>query len=1087
MRRFLSLFTMMMLSAVLSFAQSRLVTGRVSDEAGKPVPFASVVIRGGGGVQTDVNGEYSIRVSPGDVLQISQTSYDMVEIPVGSLTNINTTLKLKDNTIAEVVVTSAFNTKRTARSVSSNVQNVNAEQLNTVRAANVNNALAGKVAGAQVRSQSAVALGRETTVRLRGENGLGTGSGPLYVVDGTILPSSGDINPDDVADITVLQGPAAAALFGPEGSNGAIVINTKKGRKNAPGIGIEINSGVTFDKVYLTPNFQNSYSGGSGSDMIKFEWQAGMPTAWQALDGKYYHNYDDDASWGPRMSGQEYIPWYAWYGGHERSYQTAKLTPQPTNATDFYNKGVTLTNNISFSKATDNMNLRVSYTNLDVKGLIPTQYLKKHTLNTNFSMDLSPKINLSSSITFINQDRNADLDDGYANQSSGSFNQWFHRDLDINILRELRGLQTPEGIYASWNISNPTSYSATNPKAFYAGNYWYNPYTYFDLIKSFDQRNRLFGDIGLTYKFSNDFRVKATYRRQQLTTNGYNIYPTELEVSGNQTGFNPYGETTAESQLAAYQTGETFSNRQYYEGLATYTKKVRDFNFNGNAGFVIYKSTARTFNANTSGGLSVPGVYALGNSVNRIRNAGTNNFESITNYKSRGVFVRADVGYKNFAFIEGSFRKDYTSAEPAGKPIDTKSLGASLVFTDLLPKSSILSYGKVRASWGQILNPLSAYDLLTSYTTGASFNGSATMGEPNTLVDPLLHGAFNDEKEIGLDLRFLKNRIGTSITYWDRTNKDFPVAITTSGASGYTAIRTNAGEIAKKGIDVQLNARVLNLPNLEWDINATWGYLLKNEVVSIAKDGSIQRLVSANGSYGPTTTNPLSAWTVSEIGLPWGQLHGTGIERIDGKPVLNEDGTYVSAADVNYGSVLPKYTGGVQNSFNVLKNFVVNVNIDYSVGGKFFSLSNFWGDFSGLTARTAALNDKGNSVRDAVEDGGGVHVTGVDASGKAMDMYVDAQTYFHQFYSSKISEKNVYDLTYVKLRELSLGYRLPISRIGNLSKYLQGATFSIIARNPALLYSKTRDFDPSEISGVQGEDGQMPGTRSLGVNLKLNF
>ena len=337
MRRFLSLFTMLMLCGVLAFAQSRVVTGRVIDNTGKPVPFASVTIKGGKtGVQTDVNGEYSIRVNSGDVLQVSQTNFDVAEATVGSSNTITTELTLKTNTIKEVIVTSAFNTKRTLRSQSSNVQNVSSEQLNTVRASNVNNALAGKVAGAQVRSQSAVALGRETTIRLRGENGLGVGGGPIYVVDGTVIPSANDINPDDIDNITVLQGPAGAALFGPDGSNGAIVITTKRARKNAPGVGIEINTGITIDKIYITPDYQNSYSGGTSSDMIQYNWQAGQPEAWKALDGKYYHNYDDDASWGPRMNGQEYIPWYAWYAGTERSFKTAKLTPQADNIKDFY-------------------------------------------------------------------------------------------------------------------------------------------------------------------------------------------------------------------------------------------------------------------------------------------------------------------------------------------------------------------------------------------------------------------------------------------------------------------------------------------------------------------------------------------------------------------------------------------------------------------------------------------------------------------------------------------------------------------------------------------------------------------------------
>ena len=162
------------------------------------------------------------------------------------------------------------------------------------------------------------------------------------------------------------------------------------------------------------------------------------------------------------------------------------------------------------------------------------------------------------------------------------------------------------------------------------------------------------------------------------------------------------------------------------------------------------------------------------------------------------------------------------------------------------------------------------------------------------------------------------------------------------------------------------------------------------------------------------------------------------------------------------------------------------MNIDYQYGGKFFSLSDFWGTFSGLTARTATLNDKGNSIRDAVADGGGVHVFGVDNTGKSVDYYVDAQTYYHQFRNANIAEYSIYDLSFVKLREFSLGYKLPVDRMG-IARYIKGATFSVIARNPYLLWSKTKDFDPSEISAVQGEDGQYPGTRSIGVNLKLNF
>lgn len=1081
MRRILSLFTMLMLCGLLAFAQSRVVTGTVYDASGKPVPFASIVIKNGsGGAQSDVNGEYSIKVNKGDVLVISGTAFQAVEIPVGSLNTITTVLQLKDNTIEEVIVTSAFQTKRTLRSQSSNVQNVSAEQLNTVRAADVNNALAGKVAGAQIRSQSAVSLGRETSIRLRGENGLSAGSGPLYVVDGTIIPNSNDVNPDDIEDITVLQGPASAALFGPQGSNGAIVITTKRARKGQKGIGIEINSGVVFDDIYIVPNHQNAYAGGAATDLIKYTWKPGQPEGWKALDGKYYHDYSDDASWGPRMVGQEYIPWYAWYAGTEYSYKTTTLDPQPDNLKEFYNTGITTSNNVNFSKAGDAYNFRASYTNLDIKGLIPNSFLKRNTFNSNLSIDLGKKLVLSTSINYIHQDRNAENNDQYSNQSTGSFNQWFHRDLDNSKLRELRSLKTPEGVYASWNHQNPTSYNASNILSSLGANYWFNPYTYFDLASNTDQRERMYGNVALTYKISNDLKLKGTYRLQQLTTQFQSIYPTEMEQSAYQSSFNPYEGNSK----AAYGSGQSFYSGQNYEMLASYSKKIRDFGLNANAGFDIQKRNSTSRSGNTLGGLNVPGLYTLANSKNTASNVegyvgGT---PSYLPYKSRGLFVSADVGYKNMLFLEGTFRKDYTSAEPIGTSINTKSIGASWVFSDLIKDRSILSYGKLRASTGEILNSLGAFQLNYQYAPSSElFNGNFLESVPNSLIDPTLRGATNSEKEIGIETRFLKNRIGLSATYWDRTNKDFPVTVAINPASGFSSIITNAGEIAKTGVDLQFFANPIKKENFDWSLTATWGRLIKNEVVSIGKD--VPSLVVAANAFSGSS----AAYVRSLVGEPWGQLYGYGIKRLNGQPVLSATGMFDATDDpVNYGSVLPMYSGGVQNTFDVFKNFTINVNIDYQYGGKFFSLSDHWGSYSGLTAETAVLNDKGNSVRDAVGDGGGVHVSGVDVTGKAVDYYVEAQDYFHQFRSGNISEPFVYDLTFVKLREFSVGYRLPVNKMG-LGKVLQNATFSIIARNPLLIYAKTRNFDPSEISQVQGEDGQQPGTRSVGFNLRLGF
>jgi TonB-dependent SusC/RagA subfamily outer membrane receptor len=403
-----------------AYAQTHIVTGKVIEKNGLAVPFASIVVSGTkAGVNADANGAYSIRVKENVSLLVSATGFNTTTVNVGKLVNIIIVLDKNDNNLKEVVVTGAFNTKRTARSTASGVQTVTAEQLNVARVANINNALAGKVAGVQVRSQSGAALGKAPEIRLRGENGLLPGSGALYVVDGTIMPSSTDINSDDIEDISVLQGPAASALFGPQGKNGAIVVTTKKGKMGSAGI--EVNTGVKFDNVYILPDYQNSYAGGGTAVLNKYTYKTGDPAGWKALDGKYFPDYEDDASWGPRMNGQEYIPWYAWYGGHERSFKTASLTPQVNNVKDFYQTGVTKTNNLNFSKAGDNYNFRVSYTNLDVTGTVPTSYLKKNTLNLNTSVDLNTRWTVNADVNYMAQVTNSEDDDGYSNQTTGSF------------------------------------------------------------------------------------------------------------------------------------------------------------------------------------------------------------------------------------------------------------------------------------------------------------------------------------------------------------------------------------------------------------------------------------------------------------------------------------------------------------------------------------------------------------------------------------------------------------------------------------------------------------------------------------------
>lgn len=1076
-----------MLCGVFAFAQNRVVTGRITDKDGIPVAFASVKVKGTKtGVAADANGQYSIRVKQGDFLEITGSGYKLTTVSVENQNSIQVVLERSTNAeLTEVVITSAYGIKTSARRSSSNTQVVSAEKLNVVRSTNINDALSGKVSGIQFRGQSSGKLGDNGNLRLRGEGSLGGGSTVIYVVDGTRVSSS-DVNMDDVDNVTVLQGPNAAALFGPDGANGAIVITTKRGTKTQKGIGVEINTGAQFDKVYILPNYQNSYAGGDmgyeGFDMYKYTWQAGQPVEWKALDGKYYSDYAEDVSWGPRMVGQEYIPWYAWYGGHERSYKTASLTPQPNNARDFYNTGQRLNNSVTLTKATDNYNIRFTYNNIDVKGILPNTSLQRNSFSTNSNIDLSSKLTLGINLNYYNQVNNGSFDDGYSNNTSGSFNQWFHRDLDMSIIKELKDLKTPTGIRASWNHSNPSAYKASSLKDFYGAYYWYNFDTWQDLVTNVADNNKLYGDFSLTYKLSNDLRLKGTYRMSNSFAHAETKYSSDLLESGVKT-FSNCGEC-----YGYYGSSTANVKDQDIELQLNFNKIVKDFTLGAVAGVDIHSYTVLGNSGNTNGGLNIPNLYTLTNSKTAA-SFGDTRYRT----KDNAVYLTGQIGFRRFLNVDFTLRNDWLSVFPANNnDILSKSVGGSFVFSDLV-KAPFLSLGKLRASWGETPQSLGngkrtqgAYTYPGPLYFGATnlWAGQFLEGVNSGSVDPNLHGAVARQAEVGIDLGFFKNRLGFSVSYYKYVSKDFPQSVPVYLGTGTSSYTTNSGEINKKGIDVQFNARPLAMKNLSWEINATWAYLLSNKVVDIDGDPTTNkgRQVVENiwGNGAP--------YLVHLDGQEWGTMFGNGKARdAAGNPKLDANGFFVTDPNVNFGNVLPKYSGGVQNEFRVFNSFTIRANIDYQFGGKFFSLSDMWGSYTGVLARTAGVNDKGNPMRDPVAQGGGTHVFGVDqTTGKPVDYYVNTRLYYESLYGNKVYDDFIYDLTFVKLREVSIGYDLPVAKLG-IGKWITRANFSILAKQPLLIYAKNKDFDPSEISNLSGEAGGFPGTRGLGVNLKVGF
>lgn len=1075
MRKIVSL-AVFLLSALFAVAQTHGVNGKVTDQNGEPVPFATISVKGTRvAVAATADGSFRLNASNSDVLIVSAVNFQTKEVTVGAENNITIALVRTSQNLTEVVVTTAFNVKKDVRTTPYSAQVIKADALNIIPQTNLNDALAGKVAGVQFRSQSGTKLNSQAFARIRGGLLLSGDAGPLYVVDGTIVGDAYDIDPNNVESVNILKGANATALFGSRATNGAIIITTLKAAQGRTSF--DISQGMTFDRVYRLPHLQNSYAGGSSSSLIPFTWTDGMPEEWKSLDGKAYPDYTDDASWGPKMEGQEYIPWYAWIPGTKYTGKTAKLVAQPNNIKDFWDDGLNSNTNFNFYSAGKGYNTRLSFSKEYIKGLIPDSKSDRNVISTNTTFDLNSHISAGIDITYNTQKIFGEYNDGYANQSSGNFGQWNHRDIDMNIMRELQNTMTPIGTLATWNYrSNPSAYDPAHPDQFWKANYWYNFYAYQNNLDYQQRRDRVYGNVYLQYKFDNHLSIRGTVRKDILTYYYENKAKSILEASALQTGF-----------IASYNTGQHNQNETNYELIAQYNNTFfRDLGVNVLAGGNILDYLSKDLTAGTVNGLIIYDLYSLSNSK-----ANPSLSNSRQEFKTNSIFASGDFEYKKFISATWAVRQDWSSTLPAkDNGLFYPSAGFAFIPTEFTKQSlPWLSFAKLYGSWGKKPLSLGVYALNFSYPINQNkWNGAVLQSASNSIPANDLTGALITSYEAGLELHFLKNRLSINANYYYEKADNQPIAIQLPGQSGYTSETINAASVRRSGIEITIDGQIVKTRDFSWTVTKTFGYLMDNKVTKMI-EGTTR--IQPSGWIGAQFSGNSMASAYQVLGQDWGQLIGGGYATNSSGQRLVDPNTGLFAQgnpDYNWGGIVPKVTGGLQSLFTY-KNFVLNTSFDYQVGGRFFSLTESWGTYSGLLDYTAANNDRGHNVRDALANGGGVRVVGVSsADGKTpVDMYVDANTYFHQFFNSSIAAPFVHKLSYVKLREISLGYSIPAQKIGFLKPIFKGITVSAVARNVWLIYSETKNFDPSEISGTYGEDGQLPSVRSLGFNVKFNF
>lgn len=1041
------------------FSQSRPITGTVTDDKGEPLASVSVMQKGtSNGTTTNEKGFFSITVNGASpVLVFSYAGRQTREVAIGNSNTYSVSLG-SNEAMSEVVVT-ALGITRKKRSLGYATQEVSGDNLTIAKEQNVLGSLAGKVAGVQVSGSSAASMGGTQKIQIRGVNSV-TGNGePLIVVDNTPISNANyagkngrdygnlaqDINPEDVESITVLKGPAASALYGLRGQFGVIMITTKKGSRDKKPV-VNFSSAASIEKAGNFMPLQDIYGAGSSLNFPTITIN-GVKTKY--VDGSW------DESWGPKMDGTPVRQQYSFYPADPDFGKETPFVPHPNNIKEYFVTGRTLNNSISFSGGSQNTAFRLSYNNTDVTGIEPNTYLKRNNLGFNGSLNVLSNLVLSTSLNYSNN-KGQRPSQGYQSLGSRNMYQWFERNLDMQKLKQYK---YSDGTFYHWNLNDPNSegvYEDMIPID------WNNPY--FDAYEnpSHDSRDRLFGNVGLTYTVIPGLQVSGFIRQDGFTQN----------LDGrNAAG----GRGTPMFWIGKYESKE-----MNYELLAQYNKSFDKVSLNASAGGNILNQRYSYLREQTVGGFVTPGFYNISNSLER---------PDVTNYlrrkEVRSAYASATVGYNNTYFIEGSVRRDVSSALPDDNNAYTyPSLSGSFVFSELL-KWKPLSYGKLRLSYAQAGADIDVYQTRNFFALSDPYNGNFPMYVPDKLNNPELKPSLGTAYEAGLDLRLWGDKLGLSATVYKQNNKDAVLPLDVPGPSGYTSYVINAGNIENRGVEFSLSAIPVNTKNTSWNSNFN---ISRNKSKIIELYPGLNSLELDYNRYAS-----VDMFLLANVGEAFGSLVGNGYKRDakSGQILLDASNMPMWETGHNFGSVLPKFTGGWLNTLT-WKQFDLSAAIDFQSGGQFFSWTKMLAVKSGQAAETAAMNDKGKNIRDPLADGGGVKVTGISSvTGQEVTAYVNARTYYRNTLGSKVYEEWLFDASYIKMREMRLGYTFTKTNFARLP--FRSINLAFITRNPFMIWQKApKGLNPSELATGAStlnwlETGQLATARSYGLNLNISF
>lgn len=1023
----------------VSFAQEKTISGTVSDQNNIPLGGVNILVQGtSNGTQSDFDGNFTINASVGQTLVFTYIGMKQTTAVVGSSNVMNIQMQEDAQALEEVVV-SALGVTREKKALGYSQQTVKGENLVQTKEVDLNTALSGKVAGVQMIGAPSSTFD-QGLLRLRGETGV------LYVVDGVKVYSQSDINTDNIGNISVLKGAAATALFGVDARNGVVLITSKTAKNGVGSLSIDHTTSMT--SIALLPKYQNEYGGGYYQEWDTFEYNPDTdPAEWAAFDGQKTPYYGADESWGPRLDGTLVRHWDSWIPGSDSFGELRPWSANPDNVKDFYQDAITNNTSLNWSKGGDDYKIAASVRNISTELILPNSARNQIDINLNASYKQSEKLDLYTSVNYQTRVTENEPLQGYGGLGA-NFNQWWQRQIDMD---RLKNNYFQNGEYYSWNIRSPRN---SRPQ------YWDAPQFSVDNNNTLQRKDVLFGNFGANYQLTSNIKANLEARRR------VNSYFSNSRVAFGGLEIPSYNEASSH-----YEQNELFGFLNFAD---RYIEDALDIDVK--VGFQLQKNRSQSTSAGTVGGLSVPDFYSVATSVDRPSYS-----HNLTQSRVNSLFSSVSVGYDSTFYIDASYRLDWSStANTANNRLETYGISGVFIFDDYLNIDAI-SFAKLRAGVAQAPIFPNAYQTTSIYNVGSPYGGNASFSVPNTQSNPNLLGGTRNETEIGLETKFINNRIGLDLTYFNREDSQLPVAIPVPGSTGYSGLSINSGVTSSKGWELAISGTPIQTDNITWDVAVNFATLEKR--TDFIYEGIQKNVLQTMSWY---------SLQLQEIpGEEWGTFVGRK-RRVDdnGNFVLNANGTHIVDSNQVLGTLLPDFTGGFSSTFRY-KNFFLFAGLDFQKGGLFNSTTQMFTHYSGLHESTAGTNDLGNPLRDPIADGGGVHVQGVDVDGNPVDTYIEASSYYGSLFG--VHDRWMYDATYIKLRQVRLGYTLPNSLLAKTP--FKKVDLSVIGNNLLLLYTKVPGIDPSEIEGRGTltssyraiEGGQLPPARTIGLNVKINF